>query len=402
MDKRLSQSISFIANNSAITGITMSTTLVFAFSTLYMRQYIHASNVEVGLAIGLSHTISVIFSPLAGSLSDSATTSWGRRRPFLVIGALMAAIFLAFLPATSRYPVYVLLLALFFFFSISYQIPFYALIPEVAPEGKRGHYTIYTGLLRFAGFALVMGFGSWFWRRSPGLPFYLTAGFVFLTAMVTALTVEENARGKKTVVNESNDTLTRIKTYAKDLISHKAILLFFAAQFFWWMGLGAIFPFATIMLKEFYHIDISQIFKAGPVFAVAAVIFVLAVIGAGTLGDRWGHRWVITLGLLVLTGASIVAYFARSMYVIYAVAGFMMVGAATLLNEPFALLAELVPVGREGEFFGLDTISITLSQIPAAVLAGGIIDQFGYPSIFVFLAASTSLAAFFMIMKRKL
>ncbi len=400
-EKRLSQSISFIAHNSAITGITMSTTLVFAFSTLYLRQYVHASNVEVGLAIGLSHTISVIFSPVAGALSDSANSSWGRRRPFLIGGALLSAVFLALLPSTTNYLFYLSLLSLFFLFSISYQIPFYALIPEVAPEGQRGHYTIYTGLLRFAGFALVMGFGSWFWRKSPGLPFYLTAGFVFFTALITAFTVKEEAREAAVPVREVMHVYDRVKVYARDLMSHKAILLFFSAQFFWWMGLGAIFPFVTIMLKEFYHIEIEQVFKASPLLLLPAGLFIMTVVGAGTLGDRWGHRRVITLGLCVLTAASVIAFFTRSIAAVYIVAGFMTIGAATLLNEPFALLAELIPKGREGEFFGLDTISITLSQIPAAILAGEVIDRFGYPSIFLFLAASTATAVFFMFLKRK-
>lgn len=400
-EKRLSQSISFIAHNSAITGITMSTTLVFAFSTLYMREFIHASNFEVGLAIGLSHIISVIFSPVAGAISDSLKTPWGRRRPFLIVGALMSAVFLAFLPSTTNYLVYLTLLSFFFLFSISYQVPFYALIPEVAPEGQRGHYTIYTGLLRLAGFGLVMGFGGWFWRKNPGLPFYLTACFVLITALVTALTVQEEMQEEATSLFAGLHVMTRIKIYLRDLIAQKRILLFFSGQFFWWMGLGAFLPFATIMLKEFYHIEISQLLKFSPIVLIAGSIFVLSVIGAGVLGDRYGHSRVITIGLIVLTIAGIVAYFARSVSAVYTAAAIMMIGASPLLNEPFALLAELIPKGREGEFYGLDTISITLSQIPAAIIAGIVIDRYGYPSIFVLLAASTAFSIVFMVLKSR-
>lgn len=399
--RRSSQSISFLAHNSAIIGITMSTTLIFAFATLYLREVVQVSNVLVGLAISLSHVISVVMSPVAGSLSDAARTPWGRRRPFLIVGATLAGVCLVVLGRVTDYWLYLGVLSLFFMFSVGYQIPFYALIPEVAPEGQRGRYTIFTGLLRFLGFGIVMVFGAWFWRRDPAWPFYLTGIAVILTALITTLTVREDNHEHARRLTDDIHWLRRTKRYLKDLAGYKPIMIFFAAQFFWWLGLGALLPFATIMMKEFYGVDVSQLFRMSPLAVGAGLLLAVSVVVAGIVGDRWGHRQVIMVGLGFVAVGGGLAFFVRSIYAVYGVAALMAVGSSPLLNEPLALLAEMVPKGREGEFYGLDTISITLSQVPAALIGGAVIDAFGHAAVFLVLTASVVIAAALMLYKAR-
>ncbi len=399
--KRFWQTTSFLAHNSAIVGITMSTTVIFAFATLYLRQDLQVSNFKVGLAIGLSHLVSIIFSPIAGVLSDAIATPWGRRRPFLVVGAMFSAFFLILLPFTDSYLLFLIILSLFFLFSVGYQIPFYALIPEVAPEGQRGKYTIFTGLLRFLGFALVLGFGGWLWQRSPVWLFGISGVFIIVTALITVVTVREGNNQRKAPAETGINLKDKAKMYIDDLAGHKEILLFLMAQFIWWFGLGALLPFATIIMKELYHVDVSDLFRPGLPMVAVVLIFASSVIGAGILGDRWGHRKTISTGLMLLGIASFLAYFASTMYIVYVIASLIVIGSAPLLNEPLALLAELIPKGREGEFYGLDTISITLSQVPAAIISGAVIDRFGHPAVFLLVTGSCVLSIVFMQIKAK-
>lgn len=400
-EKRSSPLINFLWHNSAVVGITMSTTLIFAFATLYLHDFINVSNFMVGVAASLSHVISVFLSPFAGTLSDNTRTRWGRRRPFILGGAIMAALCVAAMPHTLNYWVFLLLVSLFFTFSVGYQIPFYALIPEMAGEGQRGAYSTFTGLLRLLGTGLVLGFGGWFWSKNPAWLFYLTAFFIVFTAAITFISVKEDGGGK--LPDQGKFSIFKnFRQYVRDLISQKRILLFFAAQFFWWLGLGALMPFATIMLKELYDIKVSELFKLGPVVIVGGILLIGAIVAAGALGDKWGHRQIVTIGLASLTIGSVIAFFARDLRVVYVAALFVVVGAAPLFNEPFALLAELIPKGREGEFYGLDTISITLSQVPASLVGGAVIDAFGYTSIYLLVTATSMLAILLMWLKSRL
>ncbi len=234
------------------------------------------------------------------------------------------------MPQVRNYYLFLPLIVLFFVFSVGYQIPFYALIPEVAPAGKRGAYTVFTGLLRFLGFALILGLGSLAWRRDPAYPFYITALFVAISSLITVFSVREENNLSRRVKRTVSSFLDRARVYLADLREKRNILLFLIAQFFWWLGLGAVIPFVTILMKEYYGIDISQFLRL----------------------------------------------------------------------SPLAFLAELVPKGREGEFYGLDTLSITASQAPAALLGGAVIDWFGYSYIFLFAAAGLAIATVFMLIKR--
>ena len=400
-EKRSSRLINFLWHNSAVVGITMSTTLIFAFATLYLHEYIKVSNFMVGVAASLSHVISVVLSPLAGTLSDNVRTPWGRRRPFILGGAIAAALFIAIMPHILNYWLFLVCVSLFFVFSVGYQIPFYALIPEMAGEGQRGVYSTFTGLLRLLGATLLLGVGGWFWARNPAFPFYLTALVIVLTAVITVVSVREDGGGRLPEEDKIG-IFKNFRRYVRDLLAQKKIFMFFGAQFCWWLGLGALMPFATIMLKELYHIDVSQLFDLGPIVIIGGVLLVAAIIGAGVLGDKWGHRRVVMVGLVLLTVGSFIAFFVREMSLVYIAGLFVIVGVAPLFNEPFALLAELIPKGREGEFYGLDTISITLSQVPAALVGGAVIDAFGYTAMYLILTAAALLAMLLMWLPSRL
>jgi MFS family permease len=389
----------FLTHNAAMVGIAMNTTLLFAFITLYVRDFIKASNFKVGLVIGLVHLTTIAISPLAGYLSDAVRTPWGRRRPFLFVGALASALLLLLMPQVRDYYLFLPLIVLFSILSVGYQVPFYALIPEVAPVGMRGAYTIFTALLRLVGFVLVLGLGSLVWRRNPAYPFYITALFVVVSSLITVFSVREENNLVRRAGGVGSSFLERARTYLFDLIQQREILLFLTAQFFWWLGLGAVIPFVTILMKEFYGIDISQFLRLSPLAFLAAALMVLFVVLSGILGDRWGHRQVITTGLLILTLGSVTLYLFRSLEAIYVVGALMAIGAAALINEPLAFLAELVPKGREGEFYGLDTLSSAASQAPAALLGGAVIDWLGYPFIFLFAAGCLILAVVFMLLE---
>lgn len=401
--KASSRSIRFLLNNSAIVGISMSMVLIFAFVTLFLRDFLKVSHFKVGLVIGLSHLVSIALSPVVGAMSDATQTSWGRRRPFLLLGAFLSALMIVLMPFIRSYYLFLLVVSIFFIFSIVQQIPFYALIPEVAPSGQRGIYTVYIGLLRLLGLALMMGLGSILWRFSFYYTFYLAAFFVVFSSLISVFSVrEDNNFLPRRQAGPALSWDSRVRAYLKDLLEQRKVLVFFIAQAWWWVGLGAVIPFATILLKEFYRFDITQLVRFSPLALGLALLLVLFVVLAGVLGDRWGHWQVITLGLAILSLASVIAYFARSPGALLLVGIAVIISGATLFTEPLAFLAELIPRGREGEFYGLDTISITLSQVPAAVAGGAVIDWLGHAAIFLVAASGLILSLIFMLVERRI
>jgi GPH family glycoside/pentoside/hexuronide:cation symporter len=63
--------------------------------------YLHVAQWQIGVAVILNRVFDAISDPFFGWLSDNTRTRWGRRRPFMLVGCLLAGIALPFLLAVS-------------------------------------------------------------------------------------------------------------------------------------------------------------------------------------------------------------------------------------------------------------------------------------------------------------
>jgi GPH family glycoside/pentoside/hexuronide:cation symporter len=63
--------------------------------------YLHVPQWEIGVAVILNRVFDAISDPFFGWLSDNARTRMGRRRPFMLVGALLAGVGLPFLVAVT-------------------------------------------------------------------------------------------------------------------------------------------------------------------------------------------------------------------------------------------------------------------------------------------------------------
>lgn len=95
----------------------------------------------LGIAMGICRLFDAITDPLFGSLSDNARTRWGRRRPFMLIGTLGSASFMALLwmipsgmSATGLFLWFTILSVLFFSFQSAFTVPWTALGFELTPD----------------------------------------------------------------------------------------------------------------------------------------------------------------------------------------------------------------------------------------------------------------------------
>jgi GPH family glycoside/pentoside/hexuronide:cation symporter len=62
---------------------------------------LHVPQWQIGVAVLVNRVFDAVSDPLFGWLSDNARSRWGRRRPFMLVGALLAGLGLPFLLAVS-------------------------------------------------------------------------------------------------------------------------------------------------------------------------------------------------------------------------------------------------------------------------------------------------------------
>ena len=120
--------------------------------------------------------------PVMGNFSDNARTRWGRRRPFLVVGAVLTAALFPFLWHVPRgggeteQVIYLIIVGMIFFTCFScWSMPYYGLQLELTPDyHERTRLTAWMTLCgKFTGFAggwilAVLTTSSWFANPATG------------------------------------------------------------------------------------------------------------------------------------------------------------------------------------------------------------------------------------------
>jgi glycoside/pentoside/hexuronide:cation symporter, GPH family len=180
----------------------------------------------LGLILMIFRGWDAITDPIMGNITDNARTRWGRRRPFMVFGALSTAAIYPFLwrlpegmSDTGKY-VYLILFGLIFFtFFTTWSMPYYGMQLELTPNYDER--TRLTAWITFfgktasiaGGWVLALIAGSWFSNPETGQPdivrgmqacSWYIAGLIACVGLLPPIFVRERYY-KKEVVRQPRD-----------------------------------------------------------------------------------------------------------------------------------------------------------------------------------------------------
>jgi GPH family glycoside/pentoside/hexuronide:cation symporter len=141
------------------TGFSLTATIIGAYFAIFLTDVVHISPGIAAAAIFIGRSWDYVNDPLIGHVSDRTRTRWGRRRPFLLFGALPFA--LAFTMLWWR-PPWESELALVVYYAVAYVVydaaatfvymPYFALTPELTPD-----YDERTALTSYRMFFSILG-----------------------------------------------------------------------------------------------------------------------------------------------------------------------------------------------------------------------------------------------------
>ncbi len=125
---------------------------------------------------------------------------------------------------------------------------------------------------------------------------------------------------------------------------------------------------------------------AGPVASLVTLYLgavAVALPASGSLGDRFGHRRMFLLGVLVFAAASALAVGATSFGVLQVARVLQAVSGAFVSTSSAALIREIAPPTRRGEAFGLFDLLVSTSAAAGPFIGGILVGLFGWRSLFV-------------------
>jgi GPH family glycoside/pentoside/hexuronide:cation symporter len=141
------------------TGFSLTTTIIAAYFAIFLTDVVGITPATVAIAIFIGRSWDYINDPLFGYLSDRTRTRWGRRRPFLLFGALPFALFFSMMwyrpPIESQALLaayYALAYVLFEAAATFVYMPYYALTPELTSS-----YDERTSLTTYRMFFSILG-----------------------------------------------------------------------------------------------------------------------------------------------------------------------------------------------------------------------------------------------------
>ena len=327
--------------------------------------------------------LAMLVQPIAGAISDRSGFSWGRRRPYILVGTMLAILFLPGIGLAGSYAILFATYCLLQISSNTAQGPYQGFIPDLVPEGKRGRASGVKALLEILGGALaVLIIGIFMDRYAAGEGsgwLWLTLGILGAVLLIVMVATVVTVKEQPGIAAPRLPILPTIyRTFKIDLRANHDFIWFLASRLFVFMALATIQQFALYFLRDV--IGVADPGEATARFSVLAVVGMLAAVyPAGRLSDRIGRKPIAVSSGLLSAGAIAVIFFSQSYISILISGGIIGIATGAFMSTNWALATDLVQKGEEAKYLGLANMA-TAGGAALARLIGPVIDFFNAQS----------------------
>ncbi len=373
-------------------GFSMTGTIIAAYFSIFLTDVVGIRPAVAAIALFIGKSWDYINDPLIGHISDRTRSRWGRRRPFLLFGALPFALAFAFLwwkppieNQTALVVFYTLMFVIYDAANTFVGMPYFALTPELTDDyderteltGYRMFFSILGSLISFVIPMLIIG------EMSPE-----NSGNVFLMGLILGIAsglplffVFLGTREKPYFIK-----LNRPKLFAslKAALKNRPFVFSTIIYLFTWTSMHIIESNLLYYIK--YVVQREDITEL-----IMAAIFVTAIISLPVwnwVSKKFNKRlayiygiafWALVQILLITVSPSSSLFYLFTLCMLAGIG----VGAAHVL--PWAMIPDAIEVDElqtgerhEGMFYSLVTLMGKVTNSIAVPLALTILDLSGY------------------------
>ncbi len=336
-------------------------------------------NTYLGLLTFTGLILAMAVQPIAGTISDRSRFSWGRRRPFVLMGTIATLLFLLGIGSFGSYAALFAMYCLLQVSTNTAQAPYQGFIPDLVPEGKRGTASGVKSFLEILGGVALLWVISRFMDRyfasgeSPWL--WLSLGVlaaILLGAMlVTVLTVKERPGGRGVKLPLSSALRQSFKI---DVRANRAFILFLVSRLLIFMAMTTLQTFALYFLMDVVGVA-NPAAVAADLLIAAGVCMMIVVYPAGHLSDRVGRKPIVAASGFIGAAGVTLLFLSHTYISILISGGIMGIAFGAFLSTNWALATDLVAKDEEARYLGLANMA-TAGGAALARLIGPAIDFF--------------------------
>lgn len=319
--------------------------------------------------------VSILVQPTIGTISDYFQSRWGRRKPFILVGAILDVVFIYGIATSQSLLSLAAFLLLLAFSSNFAQGPFQGYVPDLVAARQVNTASALIGTMRLMG--LIIGAALVSTGAATGdyaLPLIAIGVFEAVLAVVTVVFVREGpvARPRE---GRSWFAIAR-EAWGTDALRERGFVFMTLTRLLFLMG-----PSVFVNLSLFYvrdslgqtDADLALWLTIG--VATIAVGSALGAIPSGRLADRFGRKQIVWCA--VATAIAGILLIARAQTPLEALPGLVLLGLGNglYIAIDWALMTSTIPKIASGRYMGLANIANSISGPLALIIGGRVLDE---------------------------
>lgn len=380
-------------------GISLIWPIFNNFIPIFLKEDFLLSATMIGFIMTWDNYINLFVQPIVGERSDRTWTRIGRRKPWMLIGAPLAAFFFITVPIMGTIPAIMITILLTNLSMALFRSPTIALLGDLFPAAQRSTANGIINLMGGLGAILAFLVGGILYNLGRIAPFAFGSLVLLSAITVVLLFVKEPRREEvETSRKEEGGFLKHLREVMNS--ADRSGLYILLAILCWFMGFNALETWISSFGKFTLGIDAGRmsILTSG-----LALMFVLFAVPSGLIATRYGRRRIILIGIAGLTLMLLFGLIISSQWMLI---GFLIPAGFfwALINvNSLPMVYDVGGDTRIGAFTGLYYLAASLAAILGPQTVGLLIDLTGgsYRIMFVFSSVFMALAGVFMLRVRQ-
>ncbi len=373
-------------------AFSLTSTIIGAYFAIYLTDVVGVSPAVAALAIFVGSTWDYVNDPLVGYLSDRTRSRWGRRRPFLLFGAVPLALAFALMwwrpPVTGQIGLgiyYALIYTLYDTVATFAYMPYFALTPELTSDyderteltTTRMFFSILGSLIAFTLPLLIV---DGFHPEHAGRVLIMGAIFGLISAVPLLLVFFGTRERKEFMHLQQPGVWQSVRSAWKNRPFVFGLVIFL----FTWVTISII----QLILLYYLKYVVNREAQSDLIMATIFVVAMAALPFWQWLSQRWNKRLAYIAGIafliaVLLSLASLNP--STGLVLVLTLCVLAGIGVASAHVLPWSMLPDAIEYGElqtgerhEGMFYSLITLAQKIATSIALPLALLVLDRSGY------------------------
>jgi UMF1 family MFS transporter len=248
-------------------------------------------------------------------------------------------------------------------------------LPQIAPPQFQG---------RVSGWGYGVGYAGSILSLLIALPlakagrfdaiWVMVAVFFAICSVPAFLVLPRDERSDTTTAEAARRGFTGAARTLREIWGRREARRFLLAYLIYEDGVNTVIIFSSSLAATTFG------FGQGELIGLYLVVQITALLGAFALAkpiDSWGPKRVVSISLLLWATVSVSAYFVSGKPQFWAVACIAGLGLGSVQAGTRAFFAQLIPAGKEAEYFGVYSLVGKTSAVVGPLVFGQVSAAFG-------------------------